>query len=113
MTADTVTVKTLRGLEPLSALSAHRLTELAELCVVERISKTLDPFRVKGVAGQLVFLLRGELALILGNGSSEVVGGRDLGGAPPARAEDPVRLRQGDHRHRARPASTRTCSTSW
>jgi rhodanese-related sulfurtransferase len=76
-----VSIQILKGLEPLSALSTQRLTELGELCVVERVSKTLDPFRVKGVAGQLVFLLKGELALILGNSSSEVV----VGGTSEAR----------------------------
>ncbi len=75
MPGEQVNVQTLKALEPLSALSAQRLAELAGLCVVERVSKTLDPFRVKGVAGQLVFLLRGELALTLGNGSSAVVVG--------------------------------------
>jgi CRP-like cAMP-binding protein len=75
------TIEVLKGLEPVAALSAQRLAELAELCYVERVSKTLDPFRIKGVAGQLVFLLKGELALILGNGSSEVV----VGGTPEAR----------------------------
>ena len=76
-----VSIQILKGLEPLSALSTQRLTELGELCVVEKVSKTLDPFRVKGVAGQLVFLLKGELALILGNSSSEVV----VGGTSEAR----------------------------
>jgi rhodanese-related sulfurtransferase len=75
------TVEVLKALEPVAALSAQRLAELAELCYVEQVSKTLDPFRIKGVAGQLVFLLKGELALILGNGSSEVV----VGGTPEAR----------------------------
>lgn len=75
MASEPVSIQILKGLEPLSALSSQRLNELAELCVVERVSKTLDPFRVKGVAGQLVFLLRGELALTLGNGSSAVVVG--------------------------------------
>ncbi len=74
-------VQVLKTLEPIAALSTQRLAELAELCYVEQVSKTLDPFRVKGVAGQLVFLLKGELALILGNGSSEVV----VGGTPEAR----------------------------
>jgi rhodanese-related sulfurtransferase len=78
---DKINASVLKALEPISALSQQRLAELAELCVVEPVSKTLDPFRVKGVAGQLVFLLRGELALILGNGSSDVV----VGGTPEAR----------------------------
>ena len=78
---DKVNTALLKGLEPITALSPQRLAELAELCVVEPVSKTLDPFRVKGVAGQLVFLLKGEIALILGNGSSDVV----VGGTPEAR----------------------------
>jgi rhodanese-related sulfurtransferase len=81
MSTAKASVQVLKALEPVAALSAQRLAELAELCYVERVSKTLDPFRVKGIAGQLVFLLKGELALILGNGSSEVV----VGGTPEAR----------------------------
>jgi hypothetical protein len=81
MSTEKISVNILKVLEPITALSQQRLAELAELCVIEPISKTLDPFRVKGVAGQLVFLLKGELALILGNGSSDVV----VGGTPEAR----------------------------
>lgn len=81
MSTEKVSVDALRGLEPISALSEQRLKELAELCFAERVSKTLDPFRVKGVTGQLVFLVKGELALTLGNGSLEVV----VGGTPEAR----------------------------
>ena len=81
MSTDKISATVLKGLEPITALSPQRLAELAELCIVEPVSKTLDPFRVKGVAGQLVFLLKGELALILGNGSSDVV----VGGTAEAR----------------------------
>lgn len=81
MSTERIGVAALKGLEPIGALSPVRLAELAELCVVEPVSKTLDPFRVKGVAGQLVFLLKGEIALTLGNGSSDVV----VGGTPEAR----------------------------
>jgi rhodanese-related sulfurtransferase len=81
MPTDKVKAEALAALEPISALSASRRSELAELTFIERISKTLDPFRVKGVSGQLVYLLKGELALILGNGSSEVV----VGGTSEAR----------------------------
>jgi rhodanese-related sulfurtransferase len=75
MSSEKVTVEALCRLEPIAALSRSRLGELAELTFIERVSKTLDPFRVKGVSGQLVYLLEGELALVLGNGSSEVVVG--------------------------------------
>jgi rhodanese-related sulfurtransferase len=81
MANDKVKVEALTGLEPIASLSGSRRSELAELTFIERVSKTLDPFRVKGVAGQLVYLLKGELALILGNGSSEVV----VGGTSEAR----------------------------
>jgi rhodanese-related sulfurtransferase len=81
MANDKVKVEALAGLEPISSLSASRRSELAELTFIERVSKTLDPFRIKGVSGQLVYLLKGELALILGNGSSEVV----VGGTSEAR----------------------------
>jgi rhodanese-related sulfurtransferase len=81
MSNDKISVEILKALEPISALSTQRLAELADLCIVEPVSKTLDPFRVKGVAGQLVFLLKGELALILGNSSSAVV----VGGTSEAR----------------------------
>jgi rhodanese-related sulfurtransferase len=71
----------LRELEPVRALPDERLAELAELCLVERVSKTLDPFRVQGVTGQLVFLLEGELALTSRDGRAEVV----VGGTGEAR----------------------------
>ena len=74
-------VTVLRELEPVRALPDERLAELAELCLVERVSKSLDPFRVQGVAGQLVFLLEGELALTSRNGRAEVI----VGGTSEAR----------------------------
>lgn len=81
MCADKVTTATLRLLEPIGSLSESRLKELSELTFVEHVSRNINPFRVRGVAGQLVYLVAGELALILGNGASEVV----VGGTPEAR----------------------------
>jgi rhodanese-related sulfurtransferase len=68
-------MQALRRLQPIAALSEQRLAELAELCFAERVSRSLDPFRVKGIDGQMVFLLRGELALTLADGSSQVLVG--------------------------------------
>ncbi|HKY02091.1 MAG TPA: cyclic nucleotide-binding domain-containing protein, partial [Burkholderiales bacterium] len=65
----------LRRLQPIAALSNQRLSELADLCFVERVSKNLNPFRVKGIAGQMVFLLRGELALVASDGGARVLVG--------------------------------------
>jgi rhodanese-related sulfurtransferase len=81
MCADKVSIATLRHLEPIATLTESRLKELAELTFVERVSRNIDPFRVKGAAGQLVYLISGELALILGSGASEVI----VGGTPEAR----------------------------
>jgi rhodanese-related sulfurtransferase len=78
--AEKVKLETLQHLEPISALSESRLTELAELTFIERVSKSLDPFRVRGVTGQMVYLVKGKLSLMLGNGSSQFV----VGGTPDA-----------------------------
>lgn len=80
MCAEKVKLETLQQLEPLSGLSEPRLIELAELTFIERVSKSLDPFRVRGVAGQMVYLVKGKLTLVLGNGGSQLV----VGGTPEA-----------------------------
>ena len=81
MAATKVSVDALKGLEPLSSLSDVRLKELASLCFVESVGRNLDPFRLRSIAGQSVYLLRGELALAYNQGSSEVV----VGGSAEAR----------------------------
>jgi len=81
MTQDKVPAATLRTLEPLGSLSETRLGELAALVFVEHVSRNLDPFRMQGVSGQSVYLLRGEIALTLKDGSSTVV----VGGTGDAR----------------------------
>ncbi len=101
MCADKVSTATLRHLEPIATLTESRLKELAELTFIERVSRNIDPFRVKGVAGQLVYLISGELALITGSGGSEVIVGGSPRRTPSDRPQDAVRLGQGDHRHRA------------
>ena len=68
-----VEFKTLKRLSPLSALSESRLLELASLCYIEQVAKNQDPFRTRGIAGQSVFLTRGELALERGGGASPEV----------------------------------------
>ena len=50
----------LNKLEPISALSPGRIKELADLCVVETVSKGLDPFRMNVVQSEhLLDLLEG------------------------------------------------------
>jgi rhodanese-related sulfurtransferase len=74
-------VTELKALDPLSSLSDVRLQELADLCFVESVKRNLDPFRLRAIAGQSVYLMRGELALDYGQGRSEVV----VGGSADAR----------------------------
>ncbi len=76
-----VGIETLKSLEPLESLTDARLEELSDLCYIETIGRNLDPFRARSIAGQSVFLLRGELALAYAQGSSEVV----VGGSVEAR----------------------------
>jgi rhodanese-related sulfurtransferase len=70
----------LRGLEPLGALSLERLEELADLCFLESVPRGGDP--LGSSAGLATYLVRGELALTLDDGSSTVL----VGGTGGARA---------------------------
>ncbi|MBK8401995.1 MAG: cyclic nucleotide-binding domain-containing protein [Propionivibrio sp.] len=87
--APAVSPNVLRRLEPICALSALRLSELAGMCSTEAVNRGLDPFRLRGIQGQSVYLLSGELKLSYDDGSSFVlVGGCEaslwpLGKRPP------------------------------
>jgi rhodanese-related sulfurtransferase len=74
--ASKVSLDTLKRLEPVSSMSDSRLAELAELCYIESVGRGLDPFRVRGIAGQSVYLVKGELSLVAQDGSTAtIVGG--------------------------------------
>lgn len=75
MTLPKVGLETLKGLEPIRLLSEERLRELADLCYVESVSKNLDPFRTRSIAGQTVYLVSGELALSYPGGETGVLSG--------------------------------------
>jgi len=81
MSASKVHLKTLRGLEPIAALSEARLNELSALCQIERVSRNSDPFRLRGIGAQAVYLVRGELALAYPDSFSRVL----VGGSEEAR----------------------------
>jgi rhodanese-related sulfurtransferase len=76
-----VSVEELRVLEPLSSLSDVRIKELADLCCIESVDRGVDPFHQSSIAGQSVYVVRGELALAYGQGSSDVL----VGGSAEAR----------------------------
>ena len=75
MTSAKVDIDTLKRMQPVGSLSEERLRELAELCFVERVSRNLDPFRTRSIAGQTVYLVQGELSLSFPGGASIVLVG--------------------------------------
>jgi len=75
MAANKVSVEALKNFDPISSFSDARLKELADLCCIERVPRTADPFHLHSIAGQSVYLVRGELALAYGQGNSEVIVG--------------------------------------
>jgi len=66
-------IKVLASLEPIAAFSAARLRELLDHCHTESIAQGEDPFKSHGLAGQSVYLVRGELELIYQDGNRVVV----------------------------------------
>src|SRR5579859_4917178 len=81
MCAARVGTEILKGLEPIGSLSAARLEELGDLCYLENVARNLDPFRSRGMAGEAVYLIHGELALTYPDGSAVVL----VGGTGEAR----------------------------
>lgn len=78
MSGSSVPTEMLKRLEPLGALSADSLREIARMCYAEKISRNLDPFRLKGMKGQSVYLVKGELKVDFPDSSTEIlVGGTE------------------------------------
>lgn len=75
MTTSVLNAETLRSFEPIGALSADRLNELAGLCSVEKVDKNFDPFRLHSPQGQSIYLLAGKLEVAFADGTSSVVVG--------------------------------------
>lgn len=65
----------LRRFEPICSLSDERLQELSGFCQTEHVPRNADPFRLRGLEGQAVYLLSGELKLNHADGTVEVVVG--------------------------------------
>jgi len=73
------TAEQLGALTPLAGLSRDRLTELADMALIERAPRGSDPLRGRE-PGRSVFLLQGELLLAFeGGGTLVVVGGTGEG----------------------------------
>jgi CRP-like cAMP-binding protein len=68
----------LAMLAPLAGLSPERLSELAQVAVVERVARGSDPLKNRLEGPQSLFLLSGELLLAFeGGGTIVVVGGSE------------------------------------
>lgn len=73
----------LASLEPIRGLSAQRLEELAALCQLETCPIGTDVLSLGQRTGQFVYLLSGELKVVLHDGSVRVmVGGCDVANWP-------------------------------
>lgn len=81
MLTNRASAETLRTLEPLASLSDARLYELAGLSRVEVIGRDSDLSEVLAITDQVIYLIKGELALTYPDGSSRVL----AGGSGPAR----------------------------
>lgn len=78
-----LSIRSLSRLEPISGLSSMRLEELTKLCSPENFARGSDPLGVIGAGTHLVFLLAGELKVVLPDGSMRLlVGGCDIANWP-------------------------------
>lgn len=83
MGMQSISTEVLRRLEPLGALSPDSLREISRMCYAEKISRNLDPFRLQGMQGQAVYLVKGELKIDYPDSSSEIlVGGTEAAVRP-------------------------------
>lgn len=63
----------LQQFEPLARLTLGRLDELASICIIETISKNLDPMRMNTQIAQSVYLVKGELGVRYKDGTKLVL----------------------------------------
>lgn len=78
-----LTVATLARLEPIRGLSGRRLEELAGFCQPVLFPIGVDPLQEKNSAAQFVYLLSGELKIVLPDGSMRLlVGACDIANWP-------------------------------
>jgi len=66
---DTLDIRVLAALEPISGFSPARLRELLDYCHIENVVPGQDPFQNRSLPGQSVYLVRGELELTYADGN--------------------------------------------
>ena len=71
-TSAVISKNTLLRFEPIARLSPNRLDELAPLCIIEHISKDLDPTRMNA-STQALYLVKGDLGIRYENGNKLIL----------------------------------------
>lgn len=71
----------LANLAPISKLSKGRLEELADVVIIEQVSKDLDPTRMSEQGMEALYLIKGDLGIRYENGKKLVL----RGGSPAAK----------------------------
>ena len=68
-----ISKSTLARFEPVARLSPNRLEELAAVCIVELVSKDLDPTRISANNTQALYLVSGDLGIRYQNGNKLIL----------------------------------------
>lgn len=71
-TSPAISKDILLRFEPIARLSPNRLDELAPLCIVEHISKDLDPTRMNAIT-QALYVIKGDLGIRYENGNKLIL----------------------------------------
>ena len=77
----------LAKFDPISRLSPCRLDELAEVCIVEKISKDLDPTRMSSLETQALYMVKGDLGIRYENGNKVILRGGTIAARFPVDSE--------------------------
>ncbi len=73
----------LAKFNPISRLSPGRLDELADVCILEHVSKDLDPTRMNTESLQALYIVKGDLGIRYENGNKVILrGGTDAAKNP-------------------------------
>lgn len=70
---DTLDIKLLAALEPIASFNPTRLRELLDYCHLETVARGQDPFKLHGLAGESVYLVKGDLELKYQDGNQMVI----------------------------------------
>jgi CRP-like cAMP-binding protein len=73
VTDDKALLERLSRLQPLASMGDEGLRQLASVCRVERVTRNLDPFRLRDWESQVIYLIKGELKLDFADGSMDLL----------------------------------------